>query len=158
MGDCQHSYSPAFHRLRRYILSRDAEDEGLGYFIARRQDSFSTLKWYARFLPDEDLISSTSKELRTFLWALESHNDWHDCLMVLVFDSAASALALDAGWSSSPAVMLMLTRICIHAESHNISFVALWVPRELNTFADTLTHYCLLNRCTSASGAANIRV
>lgn len=137
------------------VMQQDAGDEGLGYFWVTVKDEFKHLQFAACLLPTtDDLLptSSTFKELSTLAWALPLHVDWSDRLLIVVFDSSAAAFAINHGASSSESCMTLIESIYMTCDSFNITLVALWVPREHNTFSDMLTHICVHNRTTHLEG------
>ena len=139
------------------VLQQDAGDEGLGYFWVTVKDDFRHLRFAACVLPCEaDLSSSTFKELSTLAWALPQHIEWADRLVIAVFDSSASAYAVNYGSSRSDACMSLIESIYLICDANNITLVALWVPRENNTFSDMLTHICVHNRTLSIEGEFEI--
>ena len=129
----------------------DAGDEGMGFYY-QLVDSPEVL-WQSsawRYTPPS---SSTEKELNTLLWALQSNGaSWSNRVVVTIFDSAASALGINNGTSDSPACWHLLKRIYELADQQSITLAALWTPRESNTFADMLTHFCVANRIGHAEG------
>jgi Reverse transcriptase (RNA-dependent DNA polymerase)/Reverse transcriptase-like len=134
----------------------DAGDDGFGYFQllpASRKVLWSAFAW-----PSDASVpaSSTEKELCTLLSAVRSNLSWSDRVVVVVFDSAVAALAINNGSSPSPAVWLLVRDILSLADARNVSFAALWVPREQNTFADYLSHVCTLFRQDHAQGEYSI--
>jgi hypothetical protein len=137
------------------VMQQDAGDEGLGYFWVTVKDDFKHLQFAACLLPSStDTIpsSSTFKELSTLAWALPLHIEWSDRLLIVVFDSSAAAFAINHGASSSDSCMSLIETIYMTCDSFNITLVALWVPREQNTFSDMLTHICVHNRTTHLEG------
>jgi hypothetical protein len=137
------------------VMQQDAGDEGLGYFWVTVKDDFKHLQFAACLLPSStDTIpsSSTFKELSTLAWALPLHVEWSDRLLIVVFDSSAAAFAINHGASSSDSCMSLIETIYMTCDSFNITLVALWVPREQNTFSDMLTHICVHNRTTHLEG------
>ena len=137
------------------VMQQDAGDEGLGYFWVTVKDQFKHLQFAACLLPSSDdtlSTSSTFKELSTLAWALPLHMDWSDRLLIVVFDSSAAAFAINHGASSSESCMTLIESIYMTCDSYNITLVALWVPREQNTFSDMLTHICVHNRTSHLEG------
>ena len=139
------------------VMQQDAGDEGLGYFWVTVKDEFKHLQFAACLLPKSvDTTSSTFKELSTLAWALPRHVDWSDRLLIVVFDSSAAAFAINHGASSSESCMSLIESIFMTCDSYNITLVALWVPREQNTFSDMLTHICVHNRTSHLEGEFDI--
>jgi hypothetical protein len=138
------------------FVQQDAGDEGLGYFTALREEDFKHVRWYACTLSDDSVTSSTYKELSTVVWALKSHKEWTNRLIVAVFDSSAAAFGVNNGSSSSASCMNLIEELYLLCDELNITIVALWVPRDENSFADTLTHFCLHNRSSNAEGSFSI--
>lgn len=139
------------------VMQQDAGDEGLGYFWVTVKDEFKHLQFAACLLPsssdcDESPTSSTFKELSTLNWALPLHIEWSDRLLIVVFDSSSAAFAINHGSSSSDACMTLIESIYMTCDTFNITLVALWVPREQNTFSDMLTHICVHNRASHLEG------
>jgi Reverse transcriptase (RNA-dependent DNA polymerase) len=130
----------------------DAGDEGFGFFQLQRTEGhveWAASSWPSGFMPD----SSTEKELYTLLWALErNRSDWSNRVVVTIFDSADAALGINNGTSSSVGVWELIRRIFTLADELHVTFAALWVPRESNTFADFLTHACVMYREDHAEG------
>jgi hypothetical protein len=87
------------------FVQQDAGDEGLGYFSALMEEKFKRLRWYARTLEDDNVTSSTFKEISTIVWAVKSHPEWANRLVVAVFDSSAAAYGVNNGSSPSSACM-----------------------------------------------------
>jgi hypothetical protein len=139
------------------VVQQDAGDEGLGYFWVTVKEDFRRLRFAACVLPfDAETSSSTFKELSTLAWALPRHLDWSDRLVIVVFDSAASAYAVNYGCSRSDACLSLIECIYLTCDANNITLVALWVPREDNTFSDMLTHICVHNRTLGIEGEFEI--
>lgn len=138
------------------FVQQDAGDDGLGYFSALMEEKFKRLRWYARTLKDDGLTSSTFKEISTIVWAVKSHPEWANRLVVAVFDSSAAAYGVNNGSSPSVACMDLIEELYLLCDEFNITIVALWIPREENTFADMLTHFCLHNRTTYAEGSFDL--
>jgi len=139
------------------VMQQDAGDEGLGYFWVTVKDNFRRLRFAACVLPFEaESSSSTFKELSTLAWALPRHLEWSDRLVIVVFDSSASAYAINYGCSRSDACLSLIECIYLICDANNITLVALWVPREDNTFSDMLTHICVHNRTLSIEGEFEI--
>jgi len=138
------------------FVQTDAGDEGLGYWVTTPKDDFSKLTWFARTLPpSESPSSSTWKELNTVLWALQQHPEWGGQSIIFVLDSAAAAFDLNSGTCSSGSFTTLCSILSLCTTSF-IHLVALWVPREENTFADYLTHHCVLNRKESDQGMVQL--
>ena len=138
------------------FLQQDAGDEGLGYFVALKEENFQHVRWFARTLKDDCVTSSTYKELSTIVWALKNHKEWKNRLVVAVFDSSAAAFGVNNGSSKSPACMDLIEEVYLTCDEQNITIVALWIPRSDNSFADMLTHFCLHNRSSYAEGSFDI--
>ena len=138
------------------FLQQDAGDEGLGYFTALKEEDFKRIRWHACTLKDDTMTSSTYKELSTVVWALKSHKEWSNRLIVAVFDSSAAAFAVNNGSSSSASCMNLIEELYLLCDDLNITIVALWVPRDENSFSDMLTHFCLHNRTTNVEGFFDI--
>lgn len=139
------------------VIQQDAGDEGLGYFWVSVKDDFKRLRFAACTLPKEDSpSSSTYKELSTLAWALSRHTEWCDRMVLAVFDSSAAAYAVNHGSSRSAACMDLIESIYLSCDALNITIVALWVPRDLNTFSDMLTHICVHNRSIDIEGEFDI--
>ena len=129
----------------------DAGDDGMGFF--HRPVGAPDIHWHAAAWPGVVPFSSTEKELSTLLWALTLHGEsWANRVVVGVFDSSASALGINNGTSTSPACWFLLKQIYEAADRHSINLAALWTPRESNTFADMLTHFCVASRVDCADG------
>ena len=140
------------------VLQQDAGDDGLGYFWVTVKDDFRRLRFASCILPfNADCTSSTFKELSTLAWALPRHPEWADQLIIAVFDSSASAYAVNYGSSRSEACMSLIESIYLICDANNITLVALWVPREDNTFSDMLTHICVHNRTLDFEGELYIK-
>lgn len=138
------------------FLQQDAGDEGLGYFTAMMKEDFKRVRWYACTLKDDNVTSSTFKELSTTVWAVKSHREWSNRLVVAVFDSSAAAFGVNNGSSPSAACMGLIEELYLLCDELNITIVALWIPRTENSFADMLTHFCLHNRSSFAEGSFDI--
>lgn len=141
------------------VMQQDAGDEGLGYFWVSVKDDFKHLRFAACLLPgsgDPSQTSSTVKELSTLAWAIPRHFEWSDRLLIVVFDSSAAAFAVNHGSSSSDHCMTLIESIYMSCDSFNITLVALWLPREQNTFSDMLTHICVHNRTAYLEGEFDI--
>lgn len=138
------------------FVQQDAGDDGLGYFTALKAENFKRIRWHACTLKDDAVTSSTYKELSTVVWALKSHKEWSNRLIVAVFDSSAAAFGVNNGSSSSASCMELIEELYLLCDDLNITIVALWVPREENSFADMLTHLCLHNRSTNAEGSFDV--
>ena len=138
------------------FVQQDAGDEGLGYFTAFKVEDFKHVRWYACILPEDSVTSSTYKELSTIVWAVKSHQEWSNRLVVAVFDSSAAAFGVNNGSSSSISCMNLIEELYLLCDELNITIVALWIPRDENSFADMLTHFCLYNRSADAEGSFSI--
>ena len=138
------------------FVQTDAGDEGLGYWFTTPQENFRNLTWAACTLPScQSATSSTWKELNTVLWALQQHPEWNGQSIIFVLDSAVAAFDLNSGtcYSGSFATLCSILSLC---SSSYIHLVALWVPREENTFADYLTHHCVISRKDADEGVVHL--
>ena len=134
----------------------DAGDEGLGYWLASPKDMFHRIEWFSRTLPfSASETSSTLKELATLNWAMQSHPEWSGRLIICIFDSAAAAYNLNTT-TCSPGCFDILREILTMCDARMTNIVALWVPRESNSFADYLTHHCAVSRRPEDSGVVHI--
>ena len=133
-----------------YYYQGDSGDDGMGYF--HYPIRATKAHWYACPWVDHVPSSSTEKELSTLLWAISSHPEWSNHVVVAVFDSSASALAINNATTDSVECWGVLHQIYEIADRINVTLAALWVERESNTFADYLTHYCVGHRTASAEG------
>ena len=62
--------------------------------------------------------------------------------MLWITDSLSAAHAIVKGSAQGLECYDLLVDIFDEAERKKINVMALWVPRELNTFADMLSHLC----------------
>ena len=138
------------------FVQTDAGDEGLGYWFTTPQENFRNLTWAACTLPScQSATSSTWKELNTVLWALQQHPEWNGQSIIFVLDSAVAAFDLNSGTCSSGSFATLCSILSLCSSSY-IHLVALWVPREENTFADYLTHHCVISRKDADEGVVHL--
>ena len=147
------------HSLSNSIYMQcDAGDEGLGYWLTLPSTNFERLHWYSRRLPESpstQATSSTWKELNTVLWALQSHSEWRGLTVIAVLDSAAAAYNLNSGSCASDSFST-LHDIFTTCDIMSVHIIALWVPREDNSFADYLTHHCMQTSSEVDSGVVQL--
>ena len=124
--------------------------DGFGYFHGdlHSVDSHAhwvSVRWPYGYLPE----SSLTGELNPLLHFLE-RTPITSCVLVWVMDSAAAVFAIDRGKVSTQRDFELLSKAYALADVKRIQLLALWVPRELNSTADTLSHLShLLNRSTT---------
>ena len=101
-------------------------------------------------LPASERTKEEDKVLLSNISA--AHDDWADHLVVVIFDSSAAAFGVNHGSSPSELCMNIIESIYLSCDTLNVTLVALWVPREQNTFSDMLTHICVHNRTAEFEG------
>ena len=64
-----------------------------------------------------------------------------EVLMVWVSDAQSAVWAINKGRARHDINADLLRILFDHCDDHHIILIALWVPRELNMLADSLSHY-----------------
>ena len=133
-----------------YICQSDASGtDGFGYFHG----------WYA-----SSTLQYTSKRWKDIVHGADSsshHDELYSlldflinvplppCILVWITDSQSAAYSVNKGNCNSQPSFLNLQYILRLCDQYHATIIALWVPRENNTFADYLSHLSsYLNRDT----------
>lgn len=122
------------HRLPETIILSDASSTGCGAVLKS-----SNIKCYRPFKPFECKESSTARELRAIIFALESFKDEiQGKTILLLTDNQACAKIVETG-SMKPHLQRLAMRIFTFAIHNQINIDPRWIPRECNTEADELS-------------------
>jgi hypothetical protein len=141
------SYSELMaHPEKGQLIQSDASGvDGFGFFHSDFSDA--TPQFVARsFPPDFVFVSSHGAEL-TALASFMEQDARSACLSIWISDCLSAVWSVNKGRCSEDGDLALLDRILSAADKKKNSLVALWVPREVNSLADYLSHLCTyLNR------------
>ena len=139
-----------------HVLQSDASGDsrhGFGYFhgaLSSENPRVFAQRWESGFR----LRSTQYIELRA-----PEHFLLHagvECqLLIWVTDSIAAAYAVNKGAGRGLENTELLCSLLDAADAHRIDVVAIWLPRELNSFADFLSHLAFIFDRDSVSAAAS---
>lgn len=152
-----------FHIIRNkdmkelYLFQSDASaDHGFGYVYGRLKDSRDGIRFYSQ--PWDHIYkwfnSSSLGEFQAAIHYLK-HHKVRNCTIVWLTDNLGNAWAINKGRSltNEPNNLIKsLFRLC---DSQNIMFLSIWLPREVNTFSDTLSHIAYYRKVQSMSGSVS---
>jgi hypothetical protein len=137
------------------IVQSDASGtDGFGYMHSLLSESdiyeWYSSTWPANYIPHH----SHEAELRALLHYMQNHP--HQGGMVLwVSDSESACWSVNKGHCKDPSSRAVLELILEWCDRSRIQLVALWVPRELNTLADHLSHLSFDLCRSSVTGKAS---
>jgi hypothetical protein len=140
-----------------YLFQSDASlEHGFGYVYGRMKDEREGIRFYAQ--PWDHIYkwsdSSSLGELQAAIHYLRQ-NKAKNCTIVWLTDNLGNAWAINKGRSitnESNTLIKILFQLC---DLHNIIFLSIWLPREVNTFADTLSHIAYYRNVKSMSGSVS---
>ena len=112
--------------------------DGIAYYCGPL-DSDNPSVFSRQWRSDEVWHSSVHGELKALHEYLLNTTTSH-CMVVWVTDSLAGAYILNKGSCNVWCDLELLTCVFEIADTRHLQLVALWVPRELNRFADYLSH------------------
>ncbi len=125
---------PTNYSLPEQIILSDASSTGCGAIL-----SSNNSKCYQNFSSTEIENSSTLRELKGVLFALESFKSQISNKSVLILtDNKACAKIIESG-SMRPHLQQLALSIFAFAIENNSNLDARWIPRDLNTEADSLS-------------------
>ena len=125
-----HSYSK--------VVYTDASNHGYGGYMLQRLD---TIIAHGKFTPDEKHTSSTLRELLAVKHVLNSLTEFLKHQVVLWHsDNINVVRILDVGSSKNHLqdVALDIYQSCL---THDVRIIPKWIPREQNTFADSISKH-----------------
>jgi hypothetical protein len=143
-----------------YLVQSDASGpDGFGYHWEQFK-GFSSLDiegdvpYYAQQW-DEDyfFLQSHQGEFNALLHFLRT-TSFKDCMLIWVTDCESAMWSLNQGRCRDTIAMEILLEMLEIADSRKIQLVGLWVPRELNTTADYLSHLAALLNVHHVSGVS----
>jgi hypothetical protein len=76
--------------------------------------------------------------------------------LIWVTDSMSSAYSVNKGFTRSEESSDIMHDILDQCDNQGITLVALWVPRELNAFADYLSHLAFLTCRPTVQGVVSL--
>lgn len=130
------------------ILQSDASGEdGIGYLYGHRNEKDPNAVSIA-WPPDSNRDSTHIMELFALLQFMsQKGNKLKDVILIWVTDSTGAALSVNNGSCKNPIGLQYLTEIFRACDIQHVEIVAVWIPRELNTISDFLSHFSvMLNR------------
>ncbi len=122
------------YQLPETIIFSDASSTGCGAVL-----NSSRSKCFRPFKPFECIESSTARELKAVIFALESfQNQIAQKPVLLLTDNQACAKIIASG-SMKPHLQRLALKIFAFAIRNQTNLDARWIPRESNTEADSLS-------------------
>jgi len=126
--------------LIRLIVSDASGPDGLGYFHGPFGADENSYQFYSAVWGSGYIFhNSHNGELSALLHFLR-HCECRECLLVWVTDSLSGVWSILKGRSVKETSMETIRAIFELADQKRIQIVPLWVPRDLNVFADYLSH------------------
>jgi hypothetical protein len=123
-----------------YLVQSDASGtDGFGYFhsfLNSDDIQYVSKSWEE---PLDDPNNSMLFELHALLDYLITCTI-RGVILIWINDNESSTWAINKGNCKDPASRIVLTRILHYCDLYHLQVLALWVPREQNTFADYLSH------------------
>ena len=147
-GDCTGgefpilSYSEmiAHPELVQLIQSDASGVDGYGYFFSTLAATESTFV-AKRFPVGYKFVSSHGAELVALAAFMEA-DAARNCITIWLTDCLSAVWSVNKGRCFEENDLLVLDRILTAADNKKNQVIALWVPREINTLADYLSHLC----------------
>ena len=135
-----------------YVIQSDASGtDGFGYFHSYLQSDsihYVSKSWEQ---PLEDPNNSMLFELYALLDYLMTCTV-RGLILIWINDNESSTWAINKGNCKNPASRIILIRILHYCDLYQLQILALWVPREQNTFADYLSHLSTYMDRTNVTG------
>ena len=123
-----------------YLVQSDASGtDGFGYFhsfLNSDDIQYVSKSWEE---PLDDPNNSMLFELHALLDYLITCTI-RGVILIWINDNESSTWAINKGNCKDPASRIVLTRILHYCDLYHLQVLALWVPREQNSFADYLSH------------------
>ena len=140
-----------------HLFQSDASAEhGFGYVHGRLKDSRDGIRFYSQ--PWDHIYkwfnSSSLGEFQAAIHYLK-HHKVRNCTIVWLTDNLGNAWAINKGRSltNEPNNLIkLLFKLC---DAQNIMFLSIWLPREVNTFSDTLSHISFYRKAQSMAGSVS---
>jgi hypothetical protein len=124
---------------RVYFVQSDASgDDGFGYLygsMGDQQPRFYSQEWGGDYV-FQSSHNGELQALRCFLSKSEINNK----VLIWVSDSLSAVWSLNKGRCHADISMVTLEDILCECDEKRLQILGIWVPRELNEFADYLSH------------------
>ena len=128
-----------------HIVTSDASSDGFGYWWSSMDDPSNISIDALPLSLIEKEESSTVREALAVADFFERHRDrFKGRAVVVMTDNASLAYIINSGVAHSPRLRDLVRGILDTADSVKSPVLAMWVPRESNTFADLLSRLCPL--------------
>ena len=142
------------------ILQSDASGtDGYGFFSSRLEEStavYYSARWSDKEPPPSSSHAAELHALRSGLnWLIANQNP-RPSFLIWVTDSMSSAYSVNKGFARSHQSFEIMHDILEQCDNQGITLVALWVPRELNAFADYLSHLAFLTCRSTVQGIVSL--
>ena len=134
------------------IIQSDASGpDGCGYMFGSltcRDPEYVSRKWKS---VEESEGHSTYQELVALLDRVRA-KPASPTLVIWVSDSGSAVYSVNKGRASEMSTLKIVTEVLMECDVKGFQIVGLWVPRELNVFADHLSHLATCVNRDSVSG------
>lgn len=128
-----------------FIVTSDASSDGFGYWWSSMDKPDVISVDALPFSLFEKVESSTVREALAIADFFGRHRDrFKGRAVVVMTDNAGLAYIINSGTARSPRLRDLIRGILDTADSAKSPVLAMWVPRESNTFADLLSRLCPL--------------
>lgn len=127
---------------RIYLVRSDASGtDGYGYYhgrLSERNPEYCSEAWHTGRADSNSHLDEITA-LHQFL--CRNAGDCARMLLVWITDSESAAHSLNSGRASKAEGQQLIRAILENCDSHRITILALWLPREENVVADYLSHF-----------------
>ena len=122
------------------IIQSDASGpDGCGYMFGSLHDDDDARYVSRRWQGDEASEHSTAQELYA-LWERVKAKPASETLIIWVSDSASAVYSVNKGRAKESRTRELVTQVLEECDRKGFQVVGVWIPRELNTTADFLSH------------------
>ena len=137
------------------LFQSDASlEHGFGYVYGRVHDKKEGIRFYSQ--PWDQTYqwfnSSSLGELQAVIHFVR-HNPIRNRTIVWLTDNLGNAWAINKGRSLTHEPNTLIKTLFNICDIQNLILLSLWLPREVNTFADTLSHISFYRNVRSLSGS-----
>ena len=123
------------------LVQSDASGvDGFGYFCSTLAAGSTT--FVAKCFPNDFVFKSSHGAELVALASYMEDDASFNCITIWITDCLSAVWSVNKGRCFEENDLLVLDRILTAADSKKNQLIALWVPRELNTLADYLSHLC----------------
>lgn len=142
------------------ILQSDASGtDGYGFYCSRLEETTATYHsvcWSDKEPPPSSSHAAELHALRSGITWLIANQVPKPSFVIWVTDSMSSAYSVNKGFTRSNESFRILHDLLDQCDRQAITLVALWVPREHNTFADYLSHLAFLTCRPTVQGVVRL--